>query len=167
MLSSMARSSRSPHERFWDHVTPGFPDECWVWPGAVNGSGYGFLHGDREHRWVLAHRISWEIHNGPIPVGKNVLHTCDNPPCVNPAHLYVGTKKDNALDRSSRGRGRENRQQGEANTNAKLTEAEAKAVIALLATGRSQMEVGRMLGISQQQVSRIANRRSWAHVWDE
>lgn len=82
-------------KRFFDKVDK--TDGCWVWKGSRSSYGYGqFNIGDVCH---LAHRVSCEIHFGPIPPGLQALHKCDNPPCVNPAHLYIGTALDNALDR--------------------------------------------------------------------
>jgi hypothetical protein len=86
--------------RFWKYVNK--TDGCWLWTGAIGGSGYGLL--GVENRNVPAHRLSWQIHNGPIPDGLLVCHTCDNPPCVNPAHLWLGTNLDNARDKMAKGR---------------------------------------------------------------
>ncbi len=120
--------------------------------------------------FVKAHRLSWEIANGrPVPLGLNVLHSCDNPPCVNPAHLRVGSRADNAQDRADRTRGKEHRQRGEGNDNAKLTEAQVRAILVELQRlpRRSQASIAADFGIKQAQVSRIMLRQSWAHLWDE
>ena len=97
--------------RFWEKVDKKGPTECWVWTGAgvsrLPRRNYGLAHKPGTNRGkVRAHRVSWEMHNGPIPDGLNVLHTCDNPPCVNPAHLFVGTQRDNVRDMYAKGRGR-------------------------------------------------------------
>lgn len=87
--------------RFWLKIKRGDPYECWLWQ-AGKEHGYGsFRMGGRSLR---AHRLAWELANGPIPTGKHVLHHCDNPPCCNPAHLYVGTNVENGRDRKERGR---------------------------------------------------------------
>lgn len=101
-------------ERFWSKVNKDGPIQphvpelgpCWVWTGAKYGSKwkYGFLGGCRGARNKLAHHLSWEMHCGPIPEGQWVLHRCDNPPCVNPKHLFLGTAKDNTQDMLKKGR---------------------------------------------------------------
>jgi HNH endonuclease len=78
-----------------DHV-------CWEWSGARDRYGYGKLRRDTVY-WK-AHRLAWTLEHGPIPDGMYVCHHCDNPPCVNPAHLFLGTSRDNQLDRVAKGR---------------------------------------------------------------
>lgn len=89
-------------ERFWSYVLK-LPNGCWEWQGGKVRYGYGGFH-DENHRLRFAHRYSWEMHNGPIPKGLFVCHTCDNPPCINPAHLFIGTPKDNTQDMIRKGR---------------------------------------------------------------
>lgn len=90
-------------ERFWRYVAKG--DGCWLWVGSKNGPGYGKIGaGGKGGRTVMAHRISWEIANGPVPEGLHVCHHCDVPACVRPDHLFVGTRSDNMRDAESKGR---------------------------------------------------------------
>jgi len=98
-----------------------------------------------------------------------VLHSCDNPPCVNPGHLRIGTSTDNAADRAERRRGREHRDVGEKHPAAKLTEVQARQIIAelQLPTRRTQTAIAADFGIRQAHVSRLARRQSWAHLWYE
>jgi len=152
---------RPATDRFWDHVTRGSTRDCWEWDGSRSLSGYGVIAAEKRGRVYLAHRLSWEIHHGPIPAGLCVLHRCDNPPCVNPRHLWLGTKADNNRDRGEKGRGRESRQSGLDNPGAKLTEGEAREVVALVAAGWTQQAVADKFGISQPQVSRIVRGESW------
>jgi predicted XRE-type DNA-binding protein len=159
-------------ERFWPKVAQSGPDDCWPWTGAAEVSGYGKVftgrNADGTSQFVKAHRLSWELANGrPIPDGLYVLHACDNPPCVNPAHLRVGTLAENVADRVERNRSR--RSQGEANENAKLTESQVRQIIAELQRlpRRSQASIAAQFGVKQPQVSRIMRRENWGHLWDE
>lgn len=89
--------------RFWTKVKGIHRDECWPWTASRANNGYGKFRDDSGRR-IGAHRFSWILHNGPIPEGLCVLHRCDNPICVNPAHLFLGTFHDNALDKAAKGR---------------------------------------------------------------
>src|SRR4249920_397573 len=95
--------SRPVEPRFWDRVDRSNPDGCWPWIGAKSNE-YGSMY--VEGRRQRAPRISWEIHNGEIPIGLHVLHKCDNPPCVRPDHLRLGTHAENMHDMVVRGRAR-------------------------------------------------------------
>ncbi len=91
-------------ERFWKHVHK--TDSCWLWTASVNDKGYGQLFVGVGKSPLRAHRVSWELHRGLIPIGLLVLHHCDNPPCVRPDHLFLGTYKDSTQDMISKGRQR-------------------------------------------------------------
>lgn len=113
--------------RFWSKVKPAGPDECWEWTGARDGSGYGnaWYRGNATG----AHRVSWILAHGGIPEGMCVLHRCDNPPCVNPAHLFLGTHRDNARDREAKGRRTAPRILGERNGVAKVPDDIVRDVV--------------------------------------
>ena len=89
-------------ERFWSKVKKQ-PNGCWEWQAAKTRLGYGRFA--PEGTTVKAHRVSFELCKGPIPDGMHVMHSCDNPPCVNPEHLSLGSNQDNVNDREAKGRG--------------------------------------------------------------
>jgi len=110
---------------------------------------------------VYAHRFSFELHNGAIPPGLLVLHRCDNPPCVRPEHLFLGTGRDNMRDMVGKGRNRQGRLLGAENPAAKLTERD---VVVILGSPKSNVEVARLYGTTASLVGLIRSRRVWGHV---
>jgi hypothetical protein len=129
---------------------------CWEWDGTKNGYGYGIflLTGEVP---VRAHRYMFESINGPIPDGLVIMHTCDNPPCVNPDHLKLGTKKYNNQDRVNKGRGKYN----EDRKNSKLT---AEQVRKIIKDERKQNIISREYGVHQSHISRIKSRQAGKHI---
>lgn len=119
------QKGRPPEERFFDFCIPEPNSGCWLWIGGVASKGYGrFNIGNREQ--VQAHRFSWELHYGKIPDGLWALHRCDNPPCVNPEHLFLGTCRDNHQDMIQKGR--KVTFVGEEGSNVRLTENQIEAI---------------------------------------
>jgi hypothetical protein len=109
---------------------------------------------------LKAHRLSWEIHNGQIPDGMCVLHRCDNPPCVNPRHFFLGTNVENVEDSMMKGR----RAKGERIARATTTERQAKEVKRLCRLGKRQSVIALKLGLTKSVVSQIILGRTWKHV---
>jgi hypothetical protein len=133
-------------------------ETCWEWKAVRNPDGYGNFKLDQ--RMVKAHRISYLIFNGDITNNLCVLHSCDNPGCVNPAHLTLGTQQDNANDREAKGRGHD--KAGEANGRAKLTEKEVWQIKDLYKHKiDTQRNIGRWYGISHVVVSKITLNQLW------
>jgi hypothetical protein len=137
---------------FWSlYDTSGGPDSCWKWSGKTDENGYGRIFNQ------LAHRIAHEMANGPIPDGKEVFHSCDTPPCGNPAHLRIGTQLDNIQDMVDRHRYRV----GEAHPGSKLTWDDARAIRAACGSGEAQAIVASRYGVTQTVVSRIVRGVAW------
>lgn len=157
---------RSLSERFWEKVDKRGPDECWPWLGYVNTYGYGRIGATSAKRGpiLIASRASWELHHGrPMPAGLWALHTCDNPRCVNPAHLYAGTRADNVRDMYARGRA--NRPRGERHCCARFSEEQVREIRAAYAGGGlSQRRLGELYGVSHRAICNIVRRRTWAHI---
>ena len=152
----MARHSRPLAERFWPKVAKQ-PDGCWIWQAAIRPNGYGHLAASRRGIPPLkAHRVAYELTYGPIPAGMLVCHTCDVRACCNPAHLFLGTQRDNNLDKVRKGR--------ESRPNAKLTPAQVKAIRERLRAGESQRAIAREHGLDPSTISNIATRKHWRRV---
>lgn len=153
-----AHRSPTREERFWANAERCGPDECWPWKGPRLPNGYGIGRGP-SGRKTTAHRAAWEYVNGPVSGDMHVCHRCDNRPCVNPAHLFLGTRQDNMDDMVAKGRST----RGESQHASLLTEAEVRE-IRQLAGSMSQREIGRQFGVTQGCICAIVNRRTWRHV---
>ncbi len=136
------------------------PDGCWEWRAHRNSDGYGVAR--RGGRLTGVHRISWELHRGQIPRGAQVLHSCDNPPCVNPAHLFLGTHVDNMADRQRKGR----TPRGSTRAQAKITEADIEAAFAMAFVDNLEpLDIAKRLGLkSGGAVCHILDAKLWQHV---
>jgi hypothetical protein len=145
-------------ERFWGHTEAS--GDCLEWRRARTPAGYGALR--HKGRFLYAHRVAWEIENGPIPDGLHVLHSCDNPPCCNPAHLRIGTHADNVGDMHERGRARSCGLAGERHPMARLTETQVAEIRARYAAGGvTQYELAPEYGISQAHLSKVVSGKNW------
>lgn len=151
----------SPLQRFWSNVTVANPDDCWEWRGAASG-GYGKINVDGKE--MLAHRYSYQLHYGLIPDGLWVLHRCDNPPCVNPNHLFLGTNDDNIADM----RAKQRHSCGERTGGSRLTNAQVREILALFAvysSGEFSKEfIARMYGVTDMTIGNIIRRTTWTHI---
>ncbi|HWH24538.1 MAG TPA: HNH endonuclease [Candidatus Limnocylindria bacterium] len=149
--------------RFWAKVdTSGGLLACWPWTGALAGRG-GYPQMWLQGQSVRAHRLSLELALGrSLLPGRLACHTCDNPPCVNPAHLFEGTDADNHADRGAKGR----TAIGERAAGAKLRPADVTAIRAA-AGSVSNTELSQRFGVSLSQVKNIVGRRQWRHVEEE
>lgn len=161
-----ATSSSGHSERFWKKVDRSGPDDCWEWKGAKANFGYG------EHiisnRKVRAHRVAWELTKGTIPIGLCILHKCDNPPCCNPNHLFVGTRADNSDDKIAKGRYRHGIARGEHHGQAILCEEDVLYIRATYNHNTcSQRSLATKFNVTVGTISAIVHRRLWKHVQDE
>ncbi len=149
-------------ERFWRYVKKG--PGCWEWQASKHKTGYGIIASPHSTPMLKAHRVSWEIHYGPIPQGMHVLHKCDNRGCVRPDHLFVGTHNDNMQDMKNKGRARSPGFKGQKNGAAKLTDNQAKEIISLRRNGWTSNQLAEKFGVSRAQITRIVAGASWKHL---
>ena len=148
--------------RFWRKVDKRGPDECWPWTASTVGGGYGQIgRGGRGGGNEIAHRLSWMIANGPIPEGLYILHSCDNPICVNPAHLSPGTQKRNLDDMAAKGRANRIGARGERGGLAKLTWPKVEKIRSKYKEGARQVDLAKEFGVSQATISEIVRRKTW------
>jgi len=155
-------------ERFWRLVEPGKPEDCWVWQGGKERNGYGRISdvGEKGNNYY-AHRASWELTYGPIPEGMYCLHKCDNPSCVNPNHLWLGTYKDNMQDCSQKNRLGGSVQKGENNYNAKLTPSDVIQMRRMYYRGEGTItELARSWGINFNSAKPAILGITWKHIPD-
>ena len=150
--------------RFWCRVNKDGPVVrpeltcCWEWTGHKMKNGYG-----HHNPHGLAHRWSWQINRGPIPDGKQVLHVCDNPGCVNPEHLWVGSINDNMQDKIKKGR----QVRGETQATHKLTEEQVREIrTRYFSWGKTNTMpvLAREYGVSVTQIYRVVHSQHWRHV---
>ena len=147
-------------DRFWSHVDR--TGDCWEWRGYRDRKGYGKVMRDGKNQF--AHRYSWALANGPVPEGLVIRHSCDNPPCVNPVHLQIGTQRDNIADRQRRGRHRPGRFPGELHHSHKLTDADVLAARAAYRGGERISVLAKRYGIGHKTMYEAVTGRSWRHL---
>ena len=153
-------------KRFWNKVNK--TDYCWEWTASLRtgkkGPGYGiFSTRKQDGKMKRAHRISWEIHFGEIPAGLCVLHQCDNRKCVNPDHLFLGTKADNNKDALEKGR----YARGESAGTSKLTEKEVleiRKIYLRYSRKFSMYKLSIKFGVHEDTINKILDRETWTHI---
>ena len=158
---SIANQWMPVEQRFWRQVSRAGSSDCWHWLGDRLPTGYGIMRVSGR-RWY-AHRVSWWLHNGQPEMRPTliVMHRCDNPPCVNPAHLWRGTQAENIADMDRKGRRRSNGRRGETNGRAKLSTA---VVLDLKRSTESPRVLAARFGVSESLVRQIIRGIVWKHV---
>lgn len=165
-LKGLCKSGKSGYpmesyeSRFWHYVVRS--NKCWGWSATLcYGYGLMMIRGRRE----MAHRVSWVIHNGPVPKGLWVLHCCDNPPCTNPKHLFLGTIHDNLNDMRSKGRGYvpQTRRGGDC-TLAKLTSKDVRFILALPRERGVATRIAKRLSVNASTIQKVMDRKTWKHI---
>lgn len=168
--SNMYQLSVGDIRRFLKYIFP--LKGCWVWNGAKSRGGYGHFQITKSGKRcdIVTHRLSYELFKGKIPKGCLVCHSCDNPPCVNPFHLFVGSYRDNLIDSIKKGRWHNGtlsntRPQGELHKSAKLTKAQVleirKRYIPHKVTAKMLCQ---QYNVSRSLISRIVTRICWRHI---
>lgn len=160
-----SRTHRTPLPvRFWAKVTKS-ETGCWLWTGATTNGGYGVIQSGGRGKVVRAHRLSWELHNGSFDPNLDVCHRCDNPPCVRPDHLFVGTARENAADMVAKGRAKGGPPRGSRHPRAKLTEELAVRIRSeYLPHVVGLRLLAKRYGVSQKTVMNVVHRKVWTHV---
>lgn len=148
-------------ERFLAKIS--FGPDCWLWLGATYSAPrlpYGLVWQNEGKTWRVAHRVMWELKRGAIPEGLQVLHRCDNPRCVNPAHLFLGSIRDNMLDRHAKRRDARGIRHGRA----KLTEAQVREIRVRGTEGWKAHRLAPGYGVTPAVVFNILRGKTWRHV---
>ncbi len=139
---------------------------CWLWTGATVGLSFNYGKFWIDGGYDKAHRAAYRLFVGPIPTGMWVLHHCDTPECVNPKHLFIGTRQDNVDDMLAKKRGGQwkNPPRGNRRRDSKFTEADVLDIRRRCDNGESQGSVAKSFGVGQSTISKIIRRQRWAHV---
>lgn len=143
--------------RFWQKVRRG--DGCWLWTAGTDGRGYGLIGSRHGASPLKAHRVAYTLTHGPIPEGMEVCHRCDNPPCVRPDHLFLGTHGDNMRDAAHKHR----LASGERRHFAKLTDAAVRSIRTRHATTR-QVDLAAEFGVTPRTIRRVVAGKTWQHL---
>lgn len=157
--------------RFWNKVDQsGGSDACWEWQGYKSKGkwgGYGMVYlkiGEQKDFPLLTHRVAYMLAVGDIPDDMFVCHKCDNPPCCNPAHLFLGTCQDNNLDMYRKGRNRCGAVQGDKCGSSKLTSEQVLEIVELLKQKMPYRKISERYGVGKAAISHIASGLNWSHL---
>lgn len=161
--------------RFWAKVAVSAPSECWLWRGRRDGTYPSVCWNGKYGKYMIAHRLAWELARGPIPSGLCVLHRCDTPRCVNPNHLFLGTVAENNLDKLFKGRCAygdrngarthpETHPRGERHGRAKLSAGQVAEIRARVAAGETKAAMARCFGVGFSTVGSIVAGRTWVNL---
>lgn len=159
----MTEYSDSTIARFWQKVDRRGPDECWEWTASTQAGGYGQFRVSRPRRKVRAHIMAYQISKGPTN-GLLVCHSCDNPPCCNPQHLWLGTHDDNMKDAAAKKRFRGHNMKGEANPRAILKIPDVQCIREQIAGGKTNIAIAAQYGVTHSMISRIRLGKAWTHT---
>lgn len=146
-------------ERFEAKYIPEPNSGCWLWTANCTQKGYGMF---RMGVQGSAHRAAWTLYCSPIPDGAHVLHSCDTPACVNPAHLFLGTNQENVDDKVEKGR--QHRPKGSLHGESKLTESDIPIIFKMAKNGSSPKSISVYFGVDRALIARILDRSAWKHV---
>ncbi len=153
---------QSVEARFWKKVDMIPFTTCHIWNASTYGFGYGRFH-DENHKFWSAHRFAYQLKHGPIHIDMSVLHTCDNPLCVNTDHLYLGTYANNAQDREQRERG--NHAKGTCHGRNRLSAAQVYEIRDAYDTGKySFYRLGKIYGVNSKVIVDIVDRKIWSYL---
>lgn len=158
-MQSSPNTARLPlYERFWMkvHIEPD-ASSCWEWTAFRNSKGYGVCQLPGGKGFELAHRTSWRLANGDLPDGVHVLHACDNPSCVRPSHLFLGTHTQNMRDMAVKGR--MNGSHG-----IKLAPSDVLAIRRAVRDGATQAALAAQYGVAPTTINNLVKRRTWKHL---
>ena len=160
--NKLSRLNKTLEERFLEKIDKIHPNGCWIWIGSRNNDGYGQIFADKTRKVVRANRLSYKLYKGDISNNMCVLHKCDNPPCVNPEHLFLGTVKDNMKDMKLKGRGI--KACGENQHCSKFTNEQVISIRKRLDEGARNSDIAKEFNVNVTTIEKIKYRKSWKHI---
>lgn len=153
-LSVKSRYEKTYKERFFEKIDVKGPDDCWLWKGSKDQKGYGIFRDTPAHT-IRSHRYMYMLELGEIPEKMLICHKCDNPSCVNPAHLFIGTDADNMIDMVKKNR----HSSGKWDNKLRVDD-----ILDVRASNRSRKELAKFYGVSVSAIEMIKMRKNWKHI---